>query len=158
MFNKSRDLLLGFALNYNADYKAYIPMASIIEVKDNVLKHAIKQANKATLIGMNFEGLPKEYEELLLICTAFSNEVLIKKFKINNKKTFESILNDKMLQKQFNYYLNQKLNDFLVKIVAIKGPLAINFSREDWFQNNQINYSEYKIEPSNREEGKQSLL
>jgi SNF2 family DNA or RNA helicase len=147
MFNKTRNLVIGFALNYNTEYKAYVPVASIIEVKDNILKHAIKQANKATLIGMNFDDLPKEYEDLLLICTAFSKEVLIKKFKINNKKTFESVLNDNMLQKQFNYYFNQKLNDFLVKIVALKAPLAIDLSREDWFQNNQINYSEYKIEP-----------
>ena len=147
MYNKKGDFVLAFTLNFNADYQSYIPIANIVEVDNNLLKNAVKQANKDTLAGMDFEILPKEYEELLLLCASFSKEILIKKFKINTQKTFETILKDKLLSVTFKNYLNQKLSDFLLKIYQLKAPLTFDFNREDWFEKNQIKYSKNSIEP-----------
>lgn len=147
MYNKKGDFVLAFALNFNADYQCYIPIANIVEVDNKLLKHAVKQANKDTLAGMDFEILPKEYDDLLLLCTAFSKEILIKKFKINTQKTFETVLKDKLLNVTFKNYLNQKLSEFLIKIYQLKAPLTFDFNREDWFEKNQIKYSKNSIEP-----------
>ncbi|MFY7810440.1 MAG: DEAD/DEAH box helicase [Flavobacterium sp.] len=147
MYNKTKDYILGFALNYNPEYESYIPIANIVEVENNKLKHVVKQANEDTLTGMNFDVLPKDYDYLLQLCAAFSKELLIKKFKISSQKTFATVLKDKQLSIAFKKYLNQKLNDFLKKINELNAPLTIDFRREDWFDKNQLKYSNTILEP-----------
>lgn len=147
MNNGNGEYSLGFALNFNIEYNCYVPQSYIVECENNTLKHAAKQVNKSTLDALNFKNLPREMEDLLQLCNDYSREILLKKFKISKQKTFEDILNDKILNIPFKKYCLDKLKIFLDKIYELKAPLTYDFKREEWFNKNQLTYSDFLLEP-----------